>query len=215
VKNNLENIGRPYRTPVFVNIGKNRETPNERAHEDYVSVINSIGDLADAFVINISSPNTKGLRDLLEPSRLVKFLKVIRSSTQKPLLLKLSPDLSDAEFCAVLDTSFAASLDGWVLTNTTTAREQTPQFSAEGGVSGQPLAQRAERLLQLALEHLGARRQNRLVISVGGVMTFEDVMRRLKMGADLVQVYSALIFSGPQFFANVAFWERDGRSTKR
>jgi dihydroorotate dehydrogenase len=204
LKAQLLKWGRPYETPVFVNIGKNRETPNEKAHEDYLTNMRAVGDLADAFIVNISSPNTKGLRELLAPDRLTTFLAPLRQATKIPLLLKLSPDLSDAEFCTALDTSLAAGVDGWVLTNTTTNRDHTPEFSPEGGVSGAPLAAQAEKLLRLAISHLGARRKNKLLISVGGVLNAQDVLARLNLGADLVQVYSALIFLGPRFFEKVA-----------
>lgn len=208
LKANLENLGRPYYTPVFVNIGKNRNTPNETAVDDYLKCIRELRATADVFVVNISSPNTKGLRDLLAPEKLHALLTPLVSECKKseprPLLLKLSPDTLDDDFKSALDTSLAAGVDGWILTNTTTAREKTPTFPQEGGVSGQPLAERSKALLKLAIDHLGERKKDRLVVSVGGVLTPQDVFDRLSLGADLVQVYSALVFSGPFFFKKVA-----------
>lgn len=208
LKAQLQKAKRPYATPVFVNVGKNRETLNENAVEDYLSAIRELRDEADAFVVNVSSPNTKGLRELLQPGPLAKLLEPLisecRKPQTKPILLKLSPDLSDEDFKQVLDVSYQLGIDGWVLTNTTTVREKNSIFPVEGGVSGQPLAARSKFLLQLANSHLGQRKENRLLISVGGVMTAEDVFDRLRLGANLVQVYSTLVFEGPGFFQKVA-----------
>ncbi len=209
VATNLKKLVRPYATPLLVNIGKNRETTNVDAYKDYLSLIDTFENTADAFVINISSPNTSGLRELFKPEFLTGFLAQLRAHTRRPLLLKLSPDLADAAFAEVLDTSLAAGVDGWIISNTTTAREinpvtQAPYFEAAGGVSGRPLAQRSLFLLKSAVNHLGARRGDRLLISAGGVSSPEDVFERLALGADLVQIYSALIFSGPGFLKKVA-----------
>ena len=200
---------RPRATPVFINIGKNRSTPVETAANDYLRLIEIFDQEADAFVINISSPNTTGLRDLFKTENLAPFLSILRAKTRRPLLLKLSPDLSDQDFCEVLDTSLTCEFDGWIISNTTLAREidqrtGQPYFEAAGGVSGAPLANRSKALLKLAVTHLGERRKNRLVVSAGGVSTPEDVFERLSLGADLVQVYSTLIFNGPSFFRSVA-----------
>ncbi len=206
LKTQLQKIKRPYATPVFVNIGKNRETPNENALQDYLFAVRELRDEADAFVVNVSSPNTKGLRDLLQPAALTKLLEplIAECKAEKPLLLKLSPDLSDEDFKQVLDVSYQVGIDGWILTNTTTARTEKTPFPAEGGASGEPLKARSKHLLQLALSHLGQRKENRLLISVGGVMSPEDVFDRLRLGANLVQVYSILVFEGPGFFRRVA-----------
>ncbi len=186
-------------TPIFVNIGKNRTTSNEKAVTDYVTLINKFETAADAFVINISSPNTTGLRDLLIPEALMPFLTTLRAATRKPQLLKLSPDLKDDEFTSALDISLKSGIDGWVISNTTT------KFTPEGGgTSGLPLAERSQNLLKLAIRHLGPRRGDRLLVSVGGLLTANDIKERLALGADLVQVYAALIFSGPNFFQHVA-----------
>ena len=195
--------------PVLVNIGKNRHTSNEGAFLDYVKLIQHFHDLADAFVVNISSPNTKGLRDLAQPEILTQFLKPILKAQDefqytKPLLIKLSPDLESDDIKQVLDTCIQFKIDGFVLTNTTLERKTQKNFSAEGGVSGKPVAERSKRALRSAIEHLGSEKAKKLVISVGGVMTAEDVFERIAMGADLVEVYTALIFSGPQFFRKAA-----------
>lgn len=197
----------PRTVPIFANIGKNALTPLDQAPQDYLELLQSLHGLVDGFVINISSPNTKGLRELLQPERLRAFLTPIfagRPQPAPPLLLKLSPDMTDDELKQALDISYELGIDGWILTNTSQSiRDQLP-FPAEGGVSGRPLTARAREVLIKSLEILGPRRKGKLVVSVGGVMTPEDVFDRLQLGADLVQVYSALIFAGPQFFLEVA-----------
>lgn len=206
LKKNLQKLARPYKTPVFINIGRNRTTSNENAVQDYLFCIRELREFADAFVVNISSPNTSGLRELMQPQKLASFLKPLidECDDKIPLLLKLSPDLTNEEWQTALDISYGAGVHGWVIANTTTNREMTPGFPVEGGVSGAPVAKRADELLKITVQHLGERKNDRLIVSVGGVMSEEDVMHRLRMGANLVQVYSALIFYGPTFFHDVA-----------
>ncbi len=209
---NINLTRRPYLTPLFINIGKNRNTPIEKAHEDYILGVRKFHSAADAFVINISSPNTSGLRDLLKKDNLKNFLDPIvacnlelsGAHAPKPLLLKLSPDQSLDELETTLDTSCSLGLDGWILTNTTTQLGRKFGFPDLGGVSGAPLAPTSKQLLKAAVEILGKRRSGKLLVSSGGVLSSEDVMERLELGADLVQVYAALIFEGPQFFSQVA-----------
>ncbi|MBX3039740.1 MAG: quinone-dependent dihydroorotate dehydrogenase [Bdellovibrionaceae bacterium] len=198
---------KPYLTPVFVNIGKNRQTPNDEAVNDYLSLIQSFAGLADAFVVNISSPNTKGLRDLQNADSLRALLIPLKQEAQRlqtPLLIKLSPDMGAENFQEAVRVADLCGIDGFVLTNTTLSRVDGVPYPAEGGMSGAPLQQLSLQALRLAQEALGARRAEKLIISVGGVMTAADVFERLKLGADLVQTYSALIFEGPGFFRQVA-----------
>jgi dihydroorotate dehydrogenase len=210
VRENLRDLPLDRTTPVFVNIGKNRTTPNENASGDYAECIRILDGLADAFVVNISSPNTAGLRDLFQPVRLRAFLDPIlqsrdaSSSAGTPILLKLSPDLSDAELATVIGTACEAGVDGFIATNTTLDRAPGLSFPSEGGVSGGPLAHRSKQVLQKVLEILGSARKGKLIVSVGGVMSPTDVFERLELGADLVQVYTALVFEGPSFFGKVA-----------
>ncbi len=211
VRRRLLNSKRPFATPIFANIGKNATTPLEQAHVDYIHLIDRLQGLVDAFVINISSPNTRGLRELLKPERLKEFLFPIFQSLPKahaPVLLKLSPDLEDEELERVLQISHELGIDGWVLTNTSQGLREGLTFPKEGGVSGRPLALRSKEFLRKTIKILGARRSGKLVISVGGVMSAEDVQERIQIGADLVQVYSALIFEGPMFFRRVARQQR-------
>lgn len=195
--------------PLFINIGKNRHTDNSRAYEDYLQLLEKFNHCGQAYVVNISSPNTKGLRELAEKEHLEKFITplVIRKSelnNTKPLLLKLSPDLHSDDLKRILDISVDRGIDGFILTNTTLERSTVKNFPSEGGISGKPLGLLSKKSLQTAVEHLGREKSQKLLISVGGVMTAEDVFERIQLGADLVEVYTALIFSGPHFFRKVA-----------
>jgi dihydroorotate dehydrogenase len=166
----------------------------------------------DGFVVNISSPNTKDLRKLLEPDQLRAFLEPVQSKLResgKPWFLKLSPDVTDTELKQILTISMEAGVDGWILANTTVQMRETLRFPTEGGVSGRPLGVLSKRLLYTAVSFLGPAKKDRLIISVGGIMDEDDVQERLALGADLVQVYSALIFQGPWFFRKVARWQQE------
>ena len=198
--------------PLFINIGKNRNTTNETAHHDYNILIEKFYDCADAFVVNISSPNTKGLRDLANKESLEAFIKPIMQqkatldkirASEKPILIKLSPDLQSDELKRIMDISIQNHIDGFVLTNTTLSRNTLKKFSTEGGVSGKPAAELSILSLKTAIEHLGSEKSKKMLISVGGVMTAEDVFERIALGADLVEVYTALVFSGLNFFRKV------------
>lgn len=195
--------------PVFVNIGKNRITSAEDAVRDYQFVAFRLGPVASGFVINVSSPNTKGLRDLQskeELSRLVKGVKEVldHQGWNKPVLVKLSPDLSPDQLKDAIEAALEAGAQGITLTNTTLWRPQDSHFPKEGGLSGLPLKELSLKSLELTHQFLGGKNKTSLLISVGGVMTAADVQERLDLGADLVQVYSALVFSGPRFFKTVA-----------
>lgn len=191
--------------PVLVNLGKNRDTSAEKAFEDYASVLNRFKSLAQGFVINVSSPNTVGLRGLQSADSLRPLCEGLkRLAGEKILLVKLSPDQSDGDFKASLESAAAAGVSGFVLTNTTLHRPEGCPFPTEGGLSGSDLKPLAEAKLTQAIEFLGPRRKNFLLVSVGGITAAEDVKTRLAMGADLVEAYSALVFRGPRFFQEVA-----------
>ena len=151
----LQKLG-PLGGPLFVNIGKNRWTENSQAHADYAACAVALKNHADVFVVNVSSPNTKGLRDLLNREDLIGFLEQLRASLsresiQQPLLLKLSPDMKEENLKDVLVAS-ADFVDGWILTNTTKTRyESSPFPSEEGGVSGRPLKELSLNALRVAV----------------------------------------------------------------
>lgn len=205
VEKQLASLPRPYLAPLLINIGKNRNTPLDMAHADYSKLILKLLPYADAFVLNISSPNTAGLRQLFTAQYFSNFLKPIlqtraQSCPQKPLLIKLSPDLTDSELEYGLKESLQLGIDGWVLTNTTQSRNSNSLYPAEGGLSGGPLTELSRRQLEKSIQILGASKTDKLLVSVGGIFSTEEVQRRLNIGADLIEIYSALIFEGPWLF---------------
>lgn len=202
-------------TPIFVNIGKNRQTPNERATEDYLALLQRFRSVADVFVVNISSPNTQGLRELQKREYIAPLLSPLIEEVHRgkttPLLVKLSPDMGDEGLAETLHTCTQLGVDGFVLTNTTLSRPADCPFPVEGGLSGAPLKDLSRRALEIAVQTLGKNRKDMLLVSAGGILTPEDVFERLQMGADLVQIYSALVFQGPGFFLEVARRYNDER----
>lgn len=193
--------------PLFINIGKNRTTANEYAHNDYLFLTERFAEMADALVINVSSPNTQGLRDLQARQALSSLTqKVVSMAAKVPVLVKLSPDLSETALAESLEVCAESGISGFILTNTTLSRPTGCPFPNEGGLSGKDLAELSKKSLRTALRVLSADRQKYLLVSVGGVLTPQDVAERLEMGADLVQTYSALVFHGPTFFRDVATW---------
>ncbi|MFD8532383.1 quinone-dependent dihydroorotate dehydrogenase [Streptosporangium canum] len=193
-------LGRPRGVPavVGVNIGKTKVVPEAEAVHDYVAGAKELAPLADYLVVNVSSPNTPGLRnlqavELLRP--LLQAVKEVADSTPRrtPLLVKIAPDLADGDVDAVADLALELGLDGIIATNTTISREGVSSTET-GGLSGRPLKARSLEVLR----RLRARVGDRLVlVSVGGVENVDDVWERLLAGATLVQGYSALIYEGP------------------
>jgi len=205
----LQRLPKKHASPLFLNIGKNRTTKNEDSLKDYLHCAEKLNQYADGLVINISSPNTAGLRELSQKKHLDPLLEGLRKGCRSQrLLLKLSPDMEVSNLRNVIQIA-APYVDGFVLTNTTVSREPGSPFPKEGGLSGRPLAELSEQALKTVKTELGANRQKYLIVSVGGVLNAADVQRRLDLGADLVEVYSALIFEGPWFFRQVAAARRD------
>jgi len=184
-----------------VNLGKNKDTPLEVAAEEYQALWRVFAPLADYLVINVSSPNTPGLRQLQARAALETLLRQVQATRQTlavrpPLLVKLAPDLSEAELDDTLAVLLTCGVDGVVLTNTTLEREglKSACQAESGGLSGRPLQKRSEAFLTRAAQRLEGRLP---IVSVGGIMTPQDALRRLKMGATLVQVYTGLVYAGP------------------
>lgn len=189
----------PLDVPVFINIGKNRETPNEKAVDDYVRLVREFP-FAQGFVVNVSSPNTMGLRALQTREFLQPLCHTVtHAAVPRPVLLKLSPDMSETDFKDCIDAGLSSGIAGFVLTNTTTQRPTGCPFPTEGGLSGQDLRERSRQALRWANAMITPRGST-LLVSVGGIFTLDDVKKSLELGADLVEVYSALIFRGPLFF---------------
>jgi dihydroorotate dehydrogenase len=183
--------------PIGVNIGKTKATPAERAVDDYRASARLLGPLADYLVVNVSSPNTPGLRDLQAVEQLRPILAAVRAETTTPVLVKIAPDLAGADVDAIADLAVELGLAGIVATNTTVARDglATPGVDAlgPGGVSGPPVARRALQVLR----RLHARVGDRLVlISVGGIETADDAWERITAGASLLQGYTGFIYGG-------------------
>ena len=197
-------------TPLFINIGKNRTTSNEKAVTDYVFLAEKFRSLADVLVVNISSPNTQGLRDMAKAQYLEPMLnQVVKVARYTPVLLKISPDMMDEDLKNLVRISISCGVMGFILTNTTLERKVHSPFPPEGGVSGSPLKERSLAALAKVQDYAGADRSSLLLVNCGGVMTSQDVFDRLKHGADLVQVYSALVFHGPGFLKEVALeWKK-------
>lgn len=187
--------------PVGVNLGKNKDTPLERAVDDYVAGVEALGPLADYVVVNASSPNTPGLRRLQEPDQLRALLSTVRARLDavapgKPLFLKIAPDLASEEVDAIVDVAIEVGISGLICTNTTLTRPGVsgPVAAEVGGLSGAPLAPLALETLRRA----ATRARGRLALwASGGVFTADDVLERLEAGADLVQVYTAFVYQGP------------------
>lgn len=183
--------------PLGVNIGKSKITPPERAAEDYASSARLLGPLAAYLVVNVSSPNTPGLRDLQAVESLRPILSAVLAETTTPVLVKIAPDLSDEDVDAVAELAVELGLAGIVATNTTISRAglHTPHVEelGAGGVSGPPVARRSLEVLR----RLYARVGDRLVlIGVGGIETADDAWERITAGATLLQGYTGFVYGG-------------------
>ena len=187
------------------NIGKNKDTPNEDAASDYLKCFEALFPYVDFFVVNVSSPNTPGLRELQEKGPLTALLNTLQNEnkpkpTPKPILLKIAPDLTEGQIDDILDIVKDTQLAGLVANNTTISREglktssQTLEAIGAGGLSGAPLRERSLEMLK----YLRAKAGHELpIISVGGIMTPEDAVARLHAGANLVQIYTGFVYGGP------------------
>ncbi len=202
-----ERLRGPRSIVVGVNIGKTKIVPAEQATEDYVASARELARLADYFVVNVSSPNTPGLRQLQSVEKLRPLLTEVRrtldaesSERRVPLLVKIAPDMSDEELDAIVELALELALDGLILCNTTVSRNGLVSSPArvaacgDGGLSGRPLKERSLAMLRRVRARVGTRLT---LISVGGVETAEDVWERLAAGASLVQLYTGFVYGGP------------------
>ncbi|WP_019585000.1 quinone-dependent dihydroorotate dehydrogenase [Deinococcus apachensis] len=215
----------PFRSaPVWVNIGKNKATPNEAAVEDYRACVRLLSEVADGFVVNVSSPNTPGLRALQAADDLGALVRAVLMEVEAarvriarrapPVLVKLAPDLHPADFEASVGAVLDAGANGLIVSNTTLSREglNHPHRVQTGGLSGRPLTARSTALVREA--HRLVRGQVPIV-GVGGIFTAEEAYAKIRAGASLVEVYTALIYEGPGLPARLnrglgALLERDG-----
>ena len=188
-----------------MNLGKNKDTPNEEAVLDYLELLQCFAPYADYLAINVSSPNTVGLRQLQGAAALEALLTQLHVQRQieeknlnkrLPLLVKLAPDLGEKEVDEAVGVILGAQMDGLIVTNTTLAREglRSEHRDQMGGLSGKPLRLRSESILCQVVKRVNERIP---IVSVGGIMNPEDAKRRLELGATLVQVYTGLVYAGP------------------
>lgn len=191
---------------IGINIGKTKVTPLDQASDDYRFSARTLGSLADYVVVNVSSPNTPGLRDLQAVESLRPILSAVRAETTTPVLVKIAPDLSDEDVVAVADLALELGLDGIVATNTTISREglRTPADEVAamgaGGVSGAPVAARSLEVLKLLRERVD---DKLVLVSVGGIETPQQAWERIGAGATLLQGYTPLIYVGPDWIRDI------------
>ncbi|MFB6344821.1 MAG: quinone-dependent dihydroorotate dehydrogenase [bacterium] len=201
--------------PVGVNMGKSKSTPLDEAAEDYAFTYKQLKDFGDYFVVNVSSPNTPGLRELQADTPLRRIIERLKELGADPLLVKVSPDLSERDLEGVVEVCAEFDLDGIIAVNTTTQRSEDLKSSArseEGGLSGKPLAERSTQLVKFI-----RRRTDSPIIGVGGIFTAEDAYEKIRNGANLVQLYTGFIYEGPSVARSineglVSLLERDGYS---
>ena len=192
----LRESGRWPAVPVGINIGKSRTTPLEKATDDYLYSFRVLRDFADYITLNISSPNTPGLRELQEPQKLSELLNAIGNEAgtlPKPLVVKISPDLSGAELKAILAVCEENGVSGIIATNTTLDHSSIPpQLDQEGGLSGAPLRDKSTALVR----EINAR-STIPVIASGGIFDAESAQEKFQAGAQLIQLYTGLVYRGP------------------
>jgi dihydroorotate dehydrogenase len=198
----LRESGRWPGVPVGINIGKSRVTPLEQATEDYLFSFRMLRDFADYITLNISSPNTPGLRELQEPERLSELLHAIGNeagTAPKPLVVKISPDVSDAELTAILAVCEENGVSGIIATNTTLDHSSiAPQLDQAGGLSGTPLREKSTVLVR----EINAR-STIPVIASGGIFDAESAREKFQAGAQLIQLYTGLVYRGPQLLREI------------
>ncbi|HQE53711.1 quinone-dependent dihydroorotate dehydrogenase [Tenuifilum sp.] len=205
VKLNLSRKRRPKNLIIGGNIGKNTLTPNQNAIDDYLTVFHGLYPHVDYIVVNVSCPNVANLRDLQDDDSLKKLLKAITAERKnydfyKPILLKVSPDLTNEHLTATIKIAEEEGIDGYIATNTTTSRDnlQTPEAKVRtignGGLSGKPLAKRSTEVIKLIHTLTQGAKP---IIGVGGIHSPNDAIEKLKAGATLIQIYTGFIYEGP------------------
>jgi dihydroorotate dehydrogenase len=204
-----KNSGRWPKHPVGINLGKSKITPLEKAAEDYANSFRALRELADFFVVNVSSPNTPNLRQLQNKSALDEILVALQqeNSASKPILVKIAPDLSFETLDEILELVSSRQIAGIVATNTTISRPQTNNSSSQkiyaesGGLSGSPLRARSTEIIR----HIYKQTNGKLpIIGVGGIFTADDAWEKIAAGASLVQIYTGLVFEGPGITKEIA-----------
>lgn len=198
--------------PIGINIGKSKVVPLDQATDDYLSSFQLLADHADYFTVNVSSPNTPGLRELQGRNHLTELLRALRSANSErarklgcapiPMLLKIAPDLSYAQIDDVLQVVTECALSGIIATNTTIERpQQLAEFTESGGLSGLPLNTKAAAVIRFIHKSTNGKLP---IIGVGGILDESTAGRLMDAGADLVQIYTGMVYRGPFFAADIA-----------
>lgn len=207
VKAAVERLKKNKNVLIGGNIGKNKVTPNENAVDDYIICFDALFDQVDYFVVNVSSPNTPNLRELQDKEPLTRLLNTLQERNtikpvQKPILLKIAPDLTDSQLLDIIEIVKDTRIAGVIATNTTISREGLTSEEKEevGGLSGKPLKNRATEVIRFLSEESGKAFP---IIGVGGIMSPEDAIEKLEAGASLVQVYTGFIYEGPQLIKEI------------
>ena len=189
------------------NIGKNKSTPNNQAVNDYLLCFNYLHDFVDYFVVNVSSPNTPNLRELQNKDPLIDILKSlkdenIKKQKPKPILLKISPDLSKNNLSDIVDIILSLKIDGIIATNTTIQRNnlKSKNINESGGLSGKPISERSNEVIRYISEKA---KGSIPIIGVGGIHSAQDAIDKINAGADLVQIYTGFIYEGPSLVKSI------------
>lgn len=199
----IQKYGKPDNCILGGNIGKNKVTPNDKAVDDYIICFEKLYDLVDYFVVNVSSPNTPGLRELQDKKPLSIILNALtkRNTANKPLFLKIAPDLTDGQLNDIIELVEETGITGLIATNTTISRDglatsdQEIESIGNGGLSGAPLTNRATEVIKYLHDKSNGAFP---IIGVGGICTGQDAVDKIKAGASMVQIYSGLIYRGPE-----------------
>ncbi len=202
-----KNLNRKKNVIIGANIGRNSSTSNEEAHFDYIKCYNELYPYVDYFAINISSPNTKGLRDLHNKDLLEPLIKKITSlnyskGNPKPILLKISPDVGFSQLDQIIELVIEYKIHGIIATNTSISREGllSKNKSETGGLSGKPINKRSNEIISYI-----SKKSNKAfpIIGAGGILSAEDAVQKVKSGADLVQLYTGFIYNGPKLIRSI------------
>ncbi len=210
----VKNLKKHHKVLIGGNIGKNKVTPNAQAIDDYMICFEALFDHVDYFVANVSSPNTPGLRELQDKEPLTALLRAIkkknvevasaRNSKEKPILLKIAPDLNDDQLLDIITIVTESKIDGVIATNTTISRDNLRSDALltkeNGGLSGKPLTQRSTEVIRFLAE-----KSNKAfpIIGVGGIHSAEDALEKLEAGADLIQLWTGFVYEGPALIKRI------------
>lgn len=203
-----EKLKKEHRVLIGGNIGKNKVTPNNEAIKDYLICFDALFDHVDYFVVNVSSPNTPGLRELQDKEPLMALLNELqlensklstrKNSIRKPILLKIAPDLTDSQLLDIIEIVDTTKIDGVIATNTTISRENLKSHALlieeAGGLSGAPLKNRSTEVIRFLAEKSN---KSFPIIGVGGIHSAEDAIEKLEAGADLIQLWTGFVYEGP------------------